>query len=159
MDDRIFLATEDVQPRRSIASFLSQVKDTRHMPTVQKRLLTARLSLFVLASLFLALFTYRTVHGQTTGVPVQPVISLEDARQDERIDTLTEFRHNQENYNRQIGDQLQHNYDALNEKVDRNTAAIASQNGIFTGCSALLALITGLSVFFQIKSSKPAPPQ
>jgi hypothetical protein len=163
MDERIFFAAEESRPRRHIAMYLSQIKDTLSlMPKDQKRILYWRLALFIFSAACLIAVCFRPVLAQQSRSPlpsaVAPVITIEDARQDERIDTLTEFRHNQENYNRQMGDAMKAALDAQdarieaqNVRIENNEKTIATQNGWIAGGLSLLTIVTGITALTTVK--------
>lgn len=150
MNDRILLAFEDAPLRRT--SFLSQLKDTlRQMPKLRKRLFYWRVALFFACVIVLTTVCLRSVWAQPGPIAPVPVITVKDALQDERIENLTEFRHNQENYNRQMAETIQHELDAQSLRIEENTKAIATQSGWFTGALALLTLINGVTAFKTLK--------
>ena len=75
-------------------------------------------------------------------VPITQVITTEDARQDEKLDTLKEFRQNQENYNREQGKRL--------EDLEEQQSKIV---GIGIGGFSVLTALEGLMgiLFFNRK--------
>lgn len=110
------------------------------MPKTQKKLFKLRVGFLGVAAM--SVIAIACV-GQQRVDPVAPVITVEDARQDEKIDQLTEFRHNQENFNTQQGA-------ALQEERDE----VSTIKGIGIGAFSLLAALQTLSVILQLGKKK-----
>lgn len=90
-------------------------------------------------SLVLALILVLTIRVSAAQRPNAPV-TIEDARQDDRLDDLQTWRENLENYNKEEG-----------QKVQDLSEDLSAIRGIGIGAMSVLGILQAVQVILQLK--------